>query len=92
MNEIEIDSTEELLNSPAIGYTLLDGPGSLTNSAERELRVIRVREGTRFSNPWPQQECSFGRRPSEYAIALLVGCLLGFLTHMLVDWIRKKRT
>lgn len=72
-----------------IGYTLLDDTGPLTNSAGLKAQLIRVPEGARAVAPLPRQETGSDRWLSVCAVILLVGSLLGFLTLMVVNRVRK---
>ena len=74
-----------------IGYTLVDDTGLYTNSYVRQFKRIEISEGAHVVHCLPQRVASPVRHLSEYAIVLLVGFLLGFLMHMLVDRIRRRK-
>ncbi len=92
MNEIEIDVDRDLLNSPAIGYSLVGETDGFTNSRVRDVEIIRVNHGERFGNSSPAQQGHPKPDISGFGIAVLAGCLIGFLMHMLVVREERKRT
>jgi hypothetical protein len=74
-----------------IGYALVDDTGLVTNSSLFEFRVIRTPDQTRVISARPHQEASSDRNLTEYAGVLLIGCLLGFLMHIFVNWMRTRK-
>ena len=91
MNDDALNPERIWSEAGGIGYTLVDDTGLRTNSVVRQFKHREISEGAHVVHRLPQQAASPKRRLSEYAILILVGFLLGFMMHMLVDRIRRRK-
>ena len=91
MNDDTLNPARTWSEAGEIGYTLVDDTALYANSYVRQFKCIEISEGTYVVDRLPQQPASPDRHLFDYAIVLLVGCLLGFLMHMLVDRIRRRK-
>ena len=93
MNGDDLSSEWTMPNAGEIGYTLVDDTGLYTNFAMHQVRVnLLFPEYPRVASPRPPHESKAERHVdvAGYAVALLLGCLLGFLVHMFLERIRRK--